>query len=68
MIENYIDFSGNEELKKEVARMSGLGESILEEGQEGTSPERIAGKLMKRFSLTEEEAATYVEQYGSKKE
>ena len=93
VIENYIDFSGNEELKKEVARMSGLGESILEEGrqeghaaglnegrlegiralildnlEEGTSPERIAGKLMKRFSLTEEEAATYVEQYGSKKE
>ena len=33
-IERYIDFTQNEELKKEVAHMSGLGQSIYEEGIE----------------------------------
>ena len=87
VIENYIDFSGNEELKEEVGRMGGLGESILEEGrleghaaglregiralildnlEDGNSRERIVEKLVRRFSLTEEEAASYVEQYGDK--
>ena len=31
-IERYIDFTQNEELKKEVDNMSGLGQSIYEEG------------------------------------
>lgn len=30
----YIDLSGNQELQKEVERMSGLGESIYKEGKE----------------------------------
>lgn len=33
-ISEYIDFSGNEELWKEVEHMDGLGQSILEEGLE----------------------------------
>lgn len=33
-VSEYIDFSGNEELWKETNRMSGLGQSILEEGIE----------------------------------
>ena len=33
-IERYIDFKQNEELKKEVDHMSGLGQSIYEEGIE----------------------------------
>ena len=31
-VSEYIDFSGNEELWKEVTHMTGLGQSILEEG------------------------------------
>ena len=33
-MQKYIDFFHNEELKKEVSHMSGLGMSILEEGRE----------------------------------
>ena len=33
-VSDYIDFSANTELWKEAVRMSGLGESILEEGIE----------------------------------
>lgn len=33
-ISRYIDLSGNQELQKEVERMSGLGESIYKEGKE----------------------------------
>lgn len=33
-VSDYIDFSGNEELRKETKRMIGLGQSILEEGYE----------------------------------
>lgn len=33
-VQKYIDFSNNEELKKEVSYMDGLGMSILEEGIE----------------------------------
>lgn len=82
IIEKYIDFSGNETLKKEVQHMGGLGESILEEGiqkgrleggiqtlildniEEGISSERILEKLIRRFSLTKEEAIGYFEQYS----
>lgn len=34
VMKTYIDFSGNEELWKEVENMSGLGQSVLEEGIE----------------------------------
>lgn len=33
-VSEYIDFSGNEELWKEVTHMTGLGQSILEEGMQ----------------------------------
>lgn len=48
----YIDFSNNEELWKEVNNMSGLGQSILEEGIERGIEEGIErGELMKSIKI-----------------
>ncbi len=47
-LNEYVDFSKNEELKKEVKKMSGLGQRVLEEGiEEGI----IQGKIQMIISL-----------------
>lgn len=76
-VKEYIDFSQNEILWKEMDRMSGLGMSILEEGieqgiealildnlEDGKSEEVIIGKLVKRFGLNTEAAKEYFEKYS----
>ena len=76
-ISEYIDFSGNEELREEAKRMTGLGESIFMEGreegiralildnlEERTPKERILVKLQKHFDLSEEKAETYYKKYA----
>ena len=73
----YIDFSENEELWKEVTHMSGLGQSVFEDGreegiqalvldnlEEGTSKERILAKLQKRFELAREKAEYYYDKFA----
>ena len=51
----YIDFSGNQELRKEVERVSGLGESIYKEGKEkGREEGRAEGKEEGRAEGREE--------------
>ena len=63
----YIDFSNNEELWKEANTMSGLGQSILEEGIEqgiskfielcqefGVPKEETLRKVISKFSVSEE--------------
>ena len=42
----YIDFSDNEELWKEVTHMSGLGQSIFEEGREEGREEGIQAVVL----------------------
>lgn len=44
----------------------GIRALVLDNLEDGNSHERIVEKLMRRFSLTEEEAASYVEKYGGK--
>lgn len=76
-VKEYIDFSQNEILWKEMGKMSGLGMSILEEGieqgiealildnlEDGKSEEVIIGKLVKRFGLNIEAAKEYFEKYS----
>lgn len=41
VIAEYVDFSENEELRKEAGQMNGLGRSILEEGREEGRKEGI---------------------------
>ncbi len=54
-VQKYIDFSHNEELKKEVSHMSGLGMSILEEGRaEGRAEGRTEGRAEGRAEGREE--------------
>lgn len=54
-VSRYIDFSGNQELQKEVERMSGLGESIYKEGKEkGREEGRAEGKEEGRAEGREE--------------
>lgn len=50
--------------KEEARREGGIQTLILDNLEEGIIRERIIEKLMRRFSLTEEDAAAYVGQYG----
>ena len=76
-VKDYIDFSQNEILWREMDRMSGLGMSILEEGielgiealildnlEEGKTEEVIVNKLVKRFGLEPKAARKYFEKYS----
>ncbi len=78
-VSEYIDFSGNEELWKEMTHMTGLGQSIFEEGiqkgiealildniEEKIPKERIIMKLQKRFNLTERSSMYYYEKFAPK--
>lgn len=49
-ISEYIDFSGNEELWKEAKHMSGLGQSVLEEGIEQGIEQRDEDLIMKKHT------------------
>lgn len=69
----YIDFSKNEELWKEVQNVDGLGWSILEIGiralvlgnlDENVPRERIIAKLRKYFLLSEADAEQYYERFS----
>ena len=54
-VSRYIDFSGNQDLQKEVQRMSGLGESIYKEGKEkGWEEGKEEGKAEGRAEGKEE--------------
>ena len=72
----YIDFSDNEELWKEANTMSGLGQSILEEGIEqgiskfielcqefGVPREEALRKVISKFSVPEEVALQSLDKY-----
>lgn len=76
-ISEYIDFSGNEELWQEAEHMSGLGQSILEEGieqgiqamvldnlEEQVPKDRIVDKLQRHFRLDREKAEEYYKQFA----
>jgi hypothetical protein len=76
-VKEYIDFSENEELWKEVTLVSGLGQSIFEEGlekgiqaliednlEEKISKEKSLEKLQRRFQLTEEQAIAYYKRFA----
>ena len=78
VISDYIDFSENEELWKESPHMTGLGQSIYEEGieqgikalvldhiEENISKDKTILKIQKHFSLTREKAVEYYERYAS---
>ncbi len=75
----YIDFSDNEELWREVTHMGGLGQSVFEEGreegiqalildnlEEEISKERILQKLQKHFNLPMEKAENYYERFAQR--
>ena len=62
VMKEYIDFSDNEELWKEVTDMGGLGQSILEEGLEyGIEEGREQGKLEMVLELIQEKILTVKE-------
>lgn len=76
-VKEYIDFSENEELWKEVTLVSGLGQSIFEEGlekgiqaliednlEEKIPKEKSLEKLQRRFQLTEEQAIAYYKRFA----
>ena len=78
VISDYIDFSENEELWKESPHMTGLGQSIYEEGieqgikalvldhiEENISKDKTIIKIQKHFSLTREKAVEYYERYAN---
>lgn len=68
--EKYYDKEEAREEGRLEGHAAGLREGIraliIDNLEEGNSRERIVEKLMRRFSLTEEEASAYVEQYGDK--
>ncbi len=77
-IQDYIDFSNNKELWREVTQMSGLGQSILEEGrkegirafimdhvEENIPKEHSLIKLQKHFGLTLEKAEQFYDMYAA---
>lgn len=81
VISDYIDFSKNEELWKESPHMTGLGQSIYEEGieqgikalvldhiEENISKEKTILKIQKHFSLTREKAEEYYERFDIQSE
>ena len=81
VISDYIDFSENEELWKESPQMTGLGQSIYEEGieqgikalvldhiEENISKNKTILKIQKHFSLTSEKAEEYYERFASQSE
>ncbi len=77
----YIDFSNNEELWKEANTMSGLGQSILEEGIEqgiskfielcqefGVPKEETLRKVISKFSVSEEVGLQSLNKYWKTEE
>ena len=77
----YIDFSDNEELWKEANTMSGLGQSILEEGIEqgiskfielcqefGVPKEETLRKVISKFSVSEEVGLQSLNKYWKTEE
>lgn len=78
IVSEYIDFSENRQLWKEIVDMGGLGQSILEEGiekgigaliqsniMENIPKERTLAHLQSFFSLTEEESMDYYERFAA---
>ena len=76
-VSEYIDFSSNGELWKEVRQVSGLGECVFRDGleeeiramiednlEEAVPEARILEKLQKHFKLTDAEAEQYYRRFA----
>ena len=63
MLKEYIGFSENEELWKEAEHMSGLGQSVLEEGIEQGIEQRDEELIMKKHlkGMPSENIADFLE-------
>ncbi len=54
--------------REEARQEGGIQMLILDNLEEGISHKRIIEKLMRRFSLTEEDATAYIKQYGNEEQ
>lgn len=76
IVTDYIDFSQNEELNREVKRVMGLGQIwwetametgikafVLDNKEEGIPKERVIEKLQRRFGISVDEAEYYYDKY-----
>lgn len=62
----YEKEEAREEGRQEGAREGGIEMLIIDNLEEGISKERILEKLKRRYALSEQEAAAYLEQYSEK--